>query len=81
MACALAGRSCGVSPSNPVSTGRSANSGRYSRTGASRFRLPRSTSWRAAVVVTILVIDAIRIIVSGVIGSSAAAERLPAAPS
>jgi len=38
-------------------------------------------SWRAAVVVTILVIDAIRSIVSGVIGSSAAAERLPAAPS
>jgi hypothetical protein len=33
------------------------------------------------VVVTILVIDAIRIIVSGVIESSAAAERLPAAPS
>jgi len=38
-------------------------------------------SWRAAVVVIILVIDAMRIIVSGVIGSFAAAERLPATPS
>ena len=59
------GRSRGVSPSKPSSTWRSANSGRYCSTGASRSRLPRSTCCRAAVVVTIFVIDAIRNIVSG----------------
>src|SRR5580704_5041473 len=44
-------------------------------------RLPCSASWSAAVVVTILVIDAIRIIVSAVIGSLSPAERTPADPS
>ena len=43
--------------------------------------VPRSTSWSAATVVTIFVIDAMRNIVSGVIGSSAPASRTPAAPS
>ena len=71
----------GSSPSKPSSTWRSANSGRYWSTGASRSSLPRSTSWSAAVVVTIFVIEAIRNIVSGVTGSLAPTARGPAAPS
>ncbi len=81
VACDAGARSFGVSPSKPSSTWISANSGRYLATGSSRSRLPCSTSWSAAVVVTIFVIDAIRSIVSAVMGSSDSTERTPAAPS
>ena len=48
--------------------------------GASRSRLPFSTSCRAATVATIFVIDMIRKWVSAEIGSLPPAARGPAAP-
>ena len=74
-------RSRGVSPSKPSSTCSFANSGRYFSTGSSRSSLPSSTSCSAAVVATILVIEAIRNVVSGVTVSEPPATRGPAAPS
>ena len=53
-------RNFGVSPSQPSSTCRSANSGQYCATGASRSSVPRSTCCNATAVHTILVIDMIR---------------------
>jgi hypothetical protein len=74
-------RSRGVSPSKPSSTWRSAKSGQYCATGASRSRVPRSICCSAATVATIFVMEAMRSGVSGVTGSSASARRGPAAPS
>ena len=77
----LAGvRSCGVSPSKPVSTCTSANSGQYWATGASRSRVPFSTCCSAATVHGILVIDMIRNSVSTETGSLSPAARGPAEP-
>ena len=69
------GRSRGVSPSNPSSTWRLANSGQYWATGAVTSSLPRSISWSAAAVATILVIDMIRKCVAVLTGSCPPTSR------
>ena len=67
------GRSRGVSPSNPSSTCRLAQSGQYCSTEASKFNVPCSTCCSAAAVATILVIDMILNCVPAVTGWSSPA--------